>query len=437
MRSLDIPGLEKKWKGNNLNIKKERGVVAVLVALSMTLLIGFVGIALDLGKLYVAKTELQNSADACALAAARELTGANTNQLTLAEAAGITTGELHDVLFQDEQVVITGVTFSSSLTGTYQSAFTGSGATDMRFARCEASRTGIANWLIQVLNILPGISIGDQTVSASAVATLSPSQITSCAIPVGICSSDVPSSTPVGKWLLSVLGPPKGDKTGDKVNLSGSFMWTDYTPPGGGAPELAGQLTGPGVCNLPALGTQVGEAGVKSSLANDWNSRFGIYQGSVKEGDAIPDYSGYAYTEINWPSTFGAFSDFQSMRGKNESYQGDTKSGKPDPITGLRIKGTKDSNLKLHGADRRLATAAVVDCKALEERGGATSAVVEWACVLMLHPINNSAGGTGAGADRMYLEYLGRSNQANSPCATNGVPAGPTGVGPMVPALVR
>lgn len=430
MRSVGITSSFGKKRQGNLNIKKERGVVAILVTLAMVVLIGFVGLALDLGKLFVAKTELQNSADACALAAARELTGANTNQLMLAEAAGITTGELHDVLFQGEQIVISSVTFSTSLTGGYQSAFSGPGATDMRFARCEASRLGIANWLIHVLNILPSISIGDQTVAASAVASLSPSQITSCAIPVGICSSDAPPGTAVGTWLTSVLGPGKGGKNGDQADLTGNFMWIDYTPPGGGANELAGQLTGSGVCNLPALGTEVGEAGVKSSLANDWNSRFGIYQANVNTGDSTPDYSGYAYTETNWPSKSSAFTDFQSKRGSNAAYQGDA-------ATGLKTKGTVEDStyLQENGADRRLATAAVVDCDGLE--AGATSVVEAWACVLMLHPINNSQGGTGTGADRMYLEYLGRSNQANSPCATNGVPAGPTGVGPMVPALVR
>ena len=86
--------------------RKESGAVAVIVALSLVALTGFVGLALDLGKLFVAKTELQNSADACALAAARELTGANTNQLVLAEAAGVTTGENHEVLFQKEQITI-------------------------------------------------------------------------------------------------------------------------------------------------------------------------------------------------------------------------------------------------------------------------------------------------------------------------------------------
>lgn len=413
-------------------LKKQSGAVAVIIALSLAGLIGFVGLALDLGKLFVAKTELQNSVDACALAAARELTGANSNQLILAEAAGIATGERHRVYFQGEAISISSVAFAVSLVDDYRSAsdIDPAEAVEMRYARCEANRVDILNWFIQVLNLFPGVDIGSQTVAATAVATLSPSQIISCAIPVGLCTDDVPPSTPVGTWLESVLGPPAGGKKSESGNLTGNFMWVDYSPPGGGASELAGQLTGPGVCSLPAQGSQVGEAGVKSSLANDWNSRFGINQGSVKEGDAIPDYSGYAYTEVNWPSKFNALSDFQSKRGANIPYQGDAS-------TGLNTHGTAvdATYLQENGADRRLVTVAVVDCDGFTS--GTTAPVQAWACVLMLHPINNSQGGSGTGATRMYLEYLGRSNDTGSPCATNGVPAGPTGIGPMVPALVR
>jgi hypothetical protein len=421
---MNRPPVELSTRRNFHPARKEAGAVAIIVALSLVALVGFVGLALDLGKLFVAKTELQNSADACALAAARELTGANTNQLKLAEAAGIATGERHDVLFQDEPIKISSVTFSQTLTGSYQAAFPGPGATAMRFARCEASKAGIANWFIQVLNLLPGTAIGDQTVAASAVATLTPSQITSCAIPVAVCSKDVPPTTPVGKWLEGVL---ENDK-----NITGSFKWVDFTPPAGGAKEVGENLTGPGVCNLPATGTEVGESGYKASLAADWNSRFGIYFGDVKDGDVsegigIPDFSGYAYTEMSWPTKSNAFPDFRNRRGSTTSYQGNVN-------TGLETKGSiKDSTyLKMHGIDRRLATVAVVDCDGFIS--GSTAPVTEWACILMLHPINNDASGSGV---RMYLEYLGRSNQANSPCATNGVPAGPTAAGPMVPALVR
>lgn len=50
-----------------------RGAVAVLVAVLLVVLIGFVALAVDVGYLYVTRNELQNTADAAALAAARKL----------------------------------------------------------------------------------------------------------------------------------------------------------------------------------------------------------------------------------------------------------------------------------------------------------------------------------------------------------------------------
>ncbi len=408
------------------NAKNEKGVVAILVALSMVVLIGFVGLALDLGKLYVTKAELQNSVDACALAAVRELTGANSQQLSLAEAAGILAGSRNNVMFQDETVNFQangGVSFSDQLNGTYLTKDSIGNPLDMRFARCTANRAGIANWFMQVLGV------GDQEVNATAVASLVPGQ-TSCAIPAGVCSADAAAASP-GEWLAGALGP-KGD-------LTGGFKWVDYTPPAGGASELNANLTGSGTCNLPAVGSTVGEGGVISSLAKGWNSRFGIYANNVESDPdqpdfAVPDLSGYAYTEINWPSQYDAFSDFTTQRGNNTGYQGDS-------ITGLKIEqGNPDIKqsafLSQHGADRRLAIVAVVDCSTLDT-GAPTAPVDSWACVFMLHPINKSQGGSGTGADRMFLEYLGDAKDPNSPCATTGMAGGPSSTGPLVPTLVQ
>lgn len=54
---------------------RQGGAVAVMVGFSIVLLVGFLAMVIDLGHLYVAKTELQNAADAAALAGARELNG--------------------------------------------------------------------------------------------------------------------------------------------------------------------------------------------------------------------------------------------------------------------------------------------------------------------------------------------------------------------------
>ena len=54
-------------------LKDEQGVTAIVVALVLLLLIGFAALAIDIGHLCVARAELQNAADAGALAGARIL----------------------------------------------------------------------------------------------------------------------------------------------------------------------------------------------------------------------------------------------------------------------------------------------------------------------------------------------------------------------------
>ena len=54
-------------------LKSERGAVAVIVAILIALFIMFTALAVDIGHLYVAHNELQNAADAGALAGARFL----------------------------------------------------------------------------------------------------------------------------------------------------------------------------------------------------------------------------------------------------------------------------------------------------------------------------------------------------------------------------
>ena len=48
--------------------------MTVFVALIMVVLIGFIGMAVDVGHFYVVKSELQNAADAGALAGAANVT---------------------------------------------------------------------------------------------------------------------------------------------------------------------------------------------------------------------------------------------------------------------------------------------------------------------------------------------------------------------------
>ena len=58
-------------RGQRLPLRRERGVVAILVGMTLFVLAGMLALVIDLGHLYLAKAGLQNAADAAALAGAK------------------------------------------------------------------------------------------------------------------------------------------------------------------------------------------------------------------------------------------------------------------------------------------------------------------------------------------------------------------------------
>lgn len=417
---------------------RQRGTVAIVVGLSIAVLIGFAGLALDLGHLYVTKTELQDAADACALAASRALTcdtslgPCGSTYLENAENAGILVAGRNKAGFQGSDVTIapSDVRFSTTFTPN-SNYLSRSGGADpgSKYVMCIARRTGIVPWFMQVMGF------GPQAVSAFAVATLAPAQ-TACALPIGMCKlTSAPASDPfqglsIGQWMTSKLS----------ATATGSFDWIDFTVPGGGASELADIIKGTGSCGVPATGTQVGEQGNIASLGMAWNTRFGLYKGSESVSTAPPDYTGYSYSPTNWPEKFNAYDgastsgapNYRAAQGPRSPYQGNT-------LSGLNVnngyRNSTSSELAAHGSDRRLATVPVVDCSSWAVSNPQTVPVLGYACMLMLHPMTNDNGP--GGGEEVWLEYRGRADDASSPCATLGSVGGPASSGPLVPALVQ
>lgn len=403
--------------------RRQAGGVAITVALSMFVLVGFLALVIDLGRMYVVKTELQNAADACALAAAIELDG-NTDALTRAENAGITIGARNLIDFQSTPLAVSAddIKFSTALSSpsgdnsNYLTQAAGA-PIESRYAMCTVTLPSLPMTFASVLGI------GARTVAAQAVATLAPAQ-SNCALPMGICSKGPGSSFGMnpGDWLQGRFDAGGG--------MTGSFNWIDFTPPGGGQSELAGLLTNSGTCNVtpgPA-GTLVGQSGIMgNAAARAWNTRFGLYQGGgpmAQPENGAPDYSGYAYTPSAWPQQRDALADFLNPHRANHApYQGDA-------ATGLRMGGgynaLSPSQHATYGANRRLAVAPVVNCA--DWASSQTVAIQGYACVFMLHPI-------GSPQDNVYLEYVGPADDPLSPCATIGLAGGSNG--PLVPVLVQ
>ena len=411
----------------------ERGIVAIIFALTLVVLISFAGLAIDLGKLYIAKSELANSADACALAAARDLTKALS--LATPEAAGIAVGSANRVLLQSEDVSLTtnsNVTFSKSFGGPYltKNQFGAADVPSIGFVRCTVNRASISNWFMQIVSA----TLGTSAVAATAVASTTQAQ-TTCALPVYICQPPAPATINPLDWVCSKVGsgsPPPCDK------IKGNFGWVDLGT-GGGANALATLLAGPGQCNLPTSPTLNTAPGNKSSLSAAWNTRFGIYAGGQYKGpsDGPSDFTGFAYTNT-WLSAgnsqHGSFQDFLAKRLTFTPYQGDTSAGLY--TTNGDTTPPPNSNYA-QGADRRLAVVPLVSNCSGVSGTSVPITVSSWACVLLLHPMTSNSNKDPMQGVTM-LQYLGSASDPSTPCATQGIPGSNTiGIGPMVPVLVQ
>ncbi|AIO37878.1 Tad domain-containing protein [Burkholderia sp. AU19243] len=410
------------------SLRRQQGAVAIIVGLALAVMIGFVGLALDLGKLYVTRSELQNSADACALSAARDLTSAIS--LQVAEADGIAAGHSNFAFFQQNAVQMqtdSNVTFSDSLTNPFLTKTAVTTPANVKYVKCTAQLSNIAHWFIEVLNTIPGVRVANAAqVTASAIATVGAGQ-TTCAIPVFVCRAASSAPYKVGDWISS----PSGSST---TYGPGNFGWAALDG-STNEPTIASELSG-NTCNIVSP-PDLGSTGLKAASLRAWNTRFGIYTNGANGSSGQPDFTGYAYVGPNYgpPGTPGivgdAYTQFVKDRAAFKSYQGD---GAPPAGSGIATKGTATaSNYQTYGGDRRVALAPEGDCSTLS---GASSKlhVTQWDCVLMLDPLPFSPGAGGVVA---HLEYLGSASSGSTPCATHGLPGSGSSVGLKVPMLVQ
>jgi len=398
-----------------------------MVGLILAVLLGMAGLVIDLGGLFVAKTELQSAMDSCALAAAQELDGA-TDALTRATSAGKTAGNANNVVYQKTSASITDadITFSTSLTGLYSGA--GSASPTSGYVKCNHAKSGIVAYLIKMVG-----GASTNTVGALAVATRVHAQST-CPIPVGL----VPKT--------GGTSPDYGYQKGEWVNML--YSGGSATPGEMGWYNLDGSTNAAetktemdvGYCNSK-VGDKLGTPGAKVAVDDAWNARFGIYKNKFTASDLRPDYTGYAYTATNWKNSVpqNAFSgtptagsdataaNFKTKRVAYANYANTgTKVSAGNTITGLNIKGGYQNlatsgtggDLATYGTSRRVVLVPVVS----------SSKIVDFACMLMLQPVDGPT-------TTIQFEYLGNAGSTSSPCTPSGLAGG--NKGPLVPALVQ
>jgi Flp pilus assembly protein TadG len=428
-------------------VRKQRGAVIITAALFMLFLLGFIGIALDLGRAFVVRSELQSAVDSCALSAAQELDGTAT-ALTRATSAGLTAGNLNRVEFQSTtwagrgQLVDTEITYRDAA---YLVTVTPANA---KYAQCAHVQPNLPMWLMRSFSAFfgGGPFPVTQNIAARAVATRASAQ-TACPVPLALkpkAGFGAPNyGFVVGEWVNLIVAP--GGATNGQVgwaNLDGSNS----------ASETVAELDG-------RCGTEVGDTlgtpGVQTTAADNWNYRFGIYKnaGDPSQPTQRPDFSGYAYTATNWPGVGGnppsnayngptpltAPADAANFVTKRAAFASCadtgtrvTAGGPPgtlscEGITGLSLNsfqklaapGNVPGGHRQYGTSRRLVVVPVVN---------GANGVIDFACMFMLQPLSIPM-------TDVQLEYRGNAGSAGSPCTTNGLAGGTAG--PLVPVLVR
>jgi Flp pilus assembly protein TadG len=401
--------------------RKEEGAVIVTVAFALLLLLGFMGIALDFGHLFVVRTELQTSMDACALSAAQEMDG-QPDSLTRGTNAGITAGNLNAVDMQSAswsgktRVAAADIAF---LDQNYAATTT---VANVRYVRCSHTQTGTQTRLIHALSTIGGSPAyaGTMNVSASAIATLSPSQ-SACPMPLALHPKSGGVSPDYGfvkgEWvtLLSKAGATNGQI--GWANLDGSSN----------ASETAAELDGR--CGT-RVGDTLGTPGVQSSVIDNWNGRFGIYKNSSGPDRNHPDFTGMVYTASTWAAGSNALSDFLAKR---QTFTACTTTATTvtacETAIGYTLNSFKtiatpgvNGEFRQYGTNRRLVAVPVVD---------GDNKVINFSCMLLLQPIPAPF----SSDNDVKLEYVGSASERGSPCTSNGLPGGTAG--PLVPVLVR
>lgn len=429
--------------------RREGGAVAVIFGLTVVVLVGFIGLAIDLGRFFVIKAELQNAMDACALSAASQLKpgASDPNALARAIAYGNVfssgspsgTSVKNRVNFQGTELdpAVIQISFAETNGGTYETPPpSGPALTNLsnraRYVKCAYPLEGLPIYFMRVLNLLPTASVpATQTVFAMAVATRGASEAP--CIPIAVCK--VPGSTAannfghfVGEWLSGV----------HVTYGTGNFGWIDFTPPQGGSDELKEHLKGSLQCDVSKIDDQVGATGYQADLDEQWNSRFGWYK-NLTPGEAAPDFTGYAYSnEVgdwapNWPEGQNAYDGSSSTGVMNflaaRAATAPVQTSSSGPISqlaqppGLPTNTYSPITAAEHGSlgrtDRRIVSAPVVNCSVWatgSAPGNAQPPIEGWACLLMLNPIRSSGPPT-APYRTAKVEFRGLSTDPSSACS--------------------
>ncbi|MDI1244348.1 MAG: pilus assembly protein TadG-related protein [Rhodoferax sp.] len=272
----------------------QRGAVAIMFGLSLLVLFGFMALVFDLGRTYVVRTELQNAADAAALAGAKQL-----NQT----AAGVDSAAAYAIAMaaQNSFNFSTPVTISKSNLSAgscpddacmvpVTNITTDVQAADKIFLKVDIPSGGLATFFARVPSTVGGTGTQETRTYGRAVAGYFMRDMT----PIGICAINTAKGgvrtsvagnelTEFGfqrgvSYNIMELGPLGGSGQPYLINPVDAWGSTTCDPSHSSAPYTSAFVcTGTSAAALKAPGNVFGNTGISSGpIQVALNSRFNL-----------------------------------------------------------------------------------------------------------------------------------------------------------------
>jgi Flp pilus assembly protein TadG len=263
-------------KGRTKDRKGERGSVLATATLGMLALLLAVGLGVDVSRLYLTKTELQNAADAAALAGTSAL---NSSSAGIEEATDRAVAEMNKYQFNKTGVVFprSNVLFSVNLDGPYVSEAAAAAApSNIRFVQVTTPNSPVG---VTFATMVLGSS-RDMSAKATAGMSVPPNTFIGW-IPLSVIDYDIPM-TPGNVYTIRA-GPQNSVSPGNYQVLAVAGR--------GGSDVRVGIASG---VNVPAGPGGVFEVDTKPGVNSGpvragINSRFDDYSSQLDPATHPPD----------------------------------------------------------------------------------------------------------------------------------------------------
>lgn len=330
--------------------KRQGGAVAIMVGFSIVLLVGFLAMVIDLGHLYLAKSELQNGADASVLAGVKELNGTGAGVASAISLAQQNAGkndydfdkpilDTTDTPTDNDNIDIwVGTCPEDSCMVPATSTMSDTTAAGRTFLKVHTRNRDLLAWFAPVWNIFHVSTFG-VAVAGPILVDITPIGI--CELPDDETNTNAsyihdPNSDSQGLTLPSPPNPPPpvGYEFGFERGVT--YRVSDANPLGAGTmfwidPETA-VAAGPSTCDgstptsLPyicagkmAFTPQIGESvytntGISDPQLNALDSRFDLYD---PKGKCVPTTAPPDNNIRQYRCTNGSPSDKVCLRNTN------------------------------------------------------------------------------------------------------------------------